>query len=309
MKFLILDKIHHAFHDYILARGHSIEEDFACLGVDLMKKSAAYEGIIVRNRVILDKNYLDQNRHLKVIGRCGSGLENIDVQHAHSLGIAVVNSPEGNANAVGEHATAMLLALANNIVRGDGEVRKAQWNRELNRGWELEGRCVGIIGYGNTGKAFAEKLQGFGCRILAHDKYISVEPTELVQSASFDEVLSQCDVISLHLPLTDETRFMVNENFLAKTRHGFVLINTSRGPIVKISAILAALKSGKMLGACLDVLEYEKHTMEIDNLPEEFKTLKALSNVVLSPHVAGLTAESLVKLSEILAHKVVAAIQ
>jgi D-3-phosphoglycerate dehydrogenase len=304
MKFLVLDKIHPAFHELVRSAGHEITEDLSIAGSDLSSMAASFEVIIVRNRVKLDKTFLDFNQHLKAIGRCGSGLENIDVAHARSLGIEVVNSPEGNARAVGEHALAMLLTLANHIIRGHLEVQKGQWNREKNRGWEVGSKTVGIIGYGNTGKAFARALGGMDCRILAYDKYAPVESTAKVQSASQEEIMDQCDVISLHLPLTDETRYLINEAFIDQVKHPFVLINTSRGPIVNIAHLLSGMDAGQVSGACLDVLEYEKHTMEIGDLPDDFKRLAAHDNVVLSPHVAGLTAQSLVRLSEVLAQKI-----
>lgn len=304
MNILILDTIHRVFHQRMEEAGHVLTEDLEITGDALKAKAKDFDAIVVRNRVKLERDFLEANTHLKAIGRCGSGLENIDIGLAADLGISIVNSPEGNADAVGEHVIGMLLSLFNHLGRGDHEVRQGKWRRELNRGHELGAKTVGIIGYGNTGKSLSRKLSGFGCEVLAYDPYAEVNDG-MARASSFDEIKARCDVVSFHVPLTDETRHMVSDDFIRSMSNPFTLVNTSRGSVVSIEALLRGLDEGKVTGACLDVLEYEKHTMEIGELPASFHELSKKENVLLSPHVAGLTQESLVKLSSVLADKMV----
>jgi len=245
---------------------------------------------------------------LRFIARAGSGLENIDVGYCDQNNIDCYNAPEANCKAVGEHAIGMLLALFNKLLSGNQEVRSGQWHREKNRGLELGKRTVGVIGYGYNGKAFAKMLQGFGTKVLAYDKYAPVKTKDHVVASSLENILSTADVISFHVPLTDETRYYFDSVFLEKMAHPFYLVNTSRGQVVDTEVLVAGLKSGKVLGTCLDVLEYEKSSFEnmdlsLDDNASMDYLLKA-SNVVLSPHVAGWTQESLVMLSEVLADKI-----
>ncbi len=266
-----------------------------------------YEGVIVRSKIKLDRKMLLEARNLEFIGRVGAGMENIDVAAAEKQGIRCLNAPEGNRSAVGEQALGMLLMLFNNLKKGDAEVRHGLWLREENRGIEIEGKTIGIIGYGNTGGAFAKKLCGFGARVLAYDKYKTGFSDNFATEVSLEEIITETDILSLHVPLTDETRYMVNDDFLSKFRKRIWLINTSRGKVVKTEDLVAALKSGKVSGACLDVLEFEGlsfESLKADKLPKTFSELVKMQNVILSPHVAGWTYESNLKLAATIVEKV-----
>jgi D-3-phosphoglycerate dehydrogenase len=268
-----------------------------------------YHGIVVRSRFPINKPFLEKATQLEFIARSGAGMENIDINYCNSNHIQLFNAPEGNRNAVAEQALGMLLALFNNLIKGDNEVRQGIWDREGNRGIELDGKTIGIIGYGNNGSAFAKKLRGFDVKILAYDKYKSNFGNEFVKEANMDTIFDQADVLSFHIPQTDETKFMVNEDYLNRFRKNIYLINLARGKIVKTKALLEALNSTKVLGACLDVLEFEKTSFEnmfndSKNIPNEFKELIESNKVILSPHVGGWTKESYYKLSKVLADKI-----
>jgi D-3-phosphoglycerate dehydrogenase len=246
---------------------------------------------------------------LKFIARSGSGLENIDTKICKDLGVRVYNSPEGNRNAVAEHALGMLLSLLHKIQKADKEVRQGEWNRESNRGEELDGKTVGIIGYGNNGAAFAKKLRGFDVRVLAYDKYKSGFGDHFVQECTLNAILEQADVISFHIPQNKETRSFLNKEFVASMQKPFYLLNLSRGKIVDTSAVVEGLQNGKIKGAGLDVLEFESKSFESffeQELPGSFSYLINSENVVLTPHVGGWTSESYVKLSSVLADKILA---
>ena len=266
-----------------------------------------YSGIIVRSRFRLDRPVLERAVNLSFIGRVGAGMEGIDTEYALESGIRCFNAPEGNRNAVAEHAMGMLLTLMNRLLTCDREVRAGIWKREENRGTELKNKTVAIIGYGNTGTAFSRKLRGFGCRVIAYDKYKTGFSSEFVEEVGMDEIFASADVLSLHVPLTKETDHLVNTPYLEKFRNNFWLINTSRGRVVDTSNLLDALDSGKVLGAALDVIEYESlsfETLEDTSLPEPFRRLAASDKVVLSPHVAGWTHESKIKLAEVITDKI-----
>jgi D-3-phosphoglycerate dehydrogenase len=268
-----------------------------------------YEGVIIRSKIKLDREILAKAAKLQFIGRVGAGMENIDVAFAESRGIRCLNAPEGNRSAVGEHAIGMLLMLFNNLKKGDAEVRRGLWLREENRGIEIEGKTVGIIGYGNMGSAFAEKISGFGATVIAYDKYKTGFSNGFVSEVSLETLFEQTDILSLHVPLTEETRFMVHREFLEKFKKPVWLINTSRGKVVKTSDLVGALRSGKVKGACLDVLEFEGlsfENLEADKLPQAFSDLVQMENVILSPHVAGWTHESNRKLATTIVRKVAA---
>lgn len=274
---------------------------------DFKRIIGQYEGVIIRSKIKLDKEILLAARNLKFIGRVGAGMENIDLAAAKKQGIQCLNAPEGNRSAVGEQAVGMLLMLFNNLKKGDGEVRRGLWLREENRGIEIEGKTIGIIGYGNTGGAFAKRLSGFGARVLAYDKYKTGFSDSYVTEVSLEELFTATDILSLHVPLTDETRFMIDGDFLQKFLKNIWLINTSRGKVVRTEDLVAALKSGKVLGACLDVLEFEGlsfENLEADKFPKAFSELVKMQNVILSPHVAGWTYESNLKLAATIVRKV-----
>jgi D-3-phosphoglycerate dehydrogenase len=266
-----------------------------------------YTGVITRSRIRFDQALLEKARELKFIGRVGAGMENIDEDYARKNGISCLNSPEGSRDAVGEHTISMLLSLANNLNRADREVRLGFWRREANRGFEIKRRTIGIIGYGNMGSAFAEKLQGFDAEVIAYDKYKSDYSDRFVTEVDMPRIFKDTDVLSLHVPLTDETHYLVDDHYLNQFDKPIILINTARGPVVDTSSLVRAMKSGRVTGAALDVLEYEKYSLdglETDQMPEPMKYLTAADNVILTPHVAGWTMESQVKLSTVLLDKI-----
>lgn len=269
-----------------------------------------YVGLIVRSKKIT-KDLIDRFSKLIFIGRVGAGLENIDIDYADSKGIHCFNSPEGSRHSVGEHALALLLAVMNKISKADAEIRNGQWLRNDNWGTEIKGKTVGIIGYGNMGSAFAEKMSGFGATVIAYDKYKFDYSDQYVREANMDQLFEECDILSLHIPLSEETRYLVNTDYLNKFKKNIFLINTARGKVLNTPDLVQALKSGKVLGAGLDVLEYEKSAfeqIEVENMPETLKTLFKFDKVILSPHVAGWTNESYYKLAKVLFDKIEALI-
>ena len=262
-----------------------------------------YDGIIIRSRFYIDRKFIDQATNLKFIARAGSGLENIDIDYAREKKIKCYNAAEGNRKAVAEHAIGMLLCLFNNLKKCDTEVRQGKWNRESNRGIELFGKTIGIIGYGNNGSAFSEILKGFGVSILAYDKYLKSHPYQ----SSMETIYKEADILSLHMPLTEETAYLVNEDFINSFQKDFYLINTARGKCVNTEGLVSALKSGKVKGACLDVLEYENTSFESlskDGLTTDMQYLINSDKTMLSPHIAGWTVESNIKIAEILLEKI-----
>lgn len=266
--------------------------------------------LIVRSRKV-DKHLIDNAPKLKIIGRAGSGMENIDVKYAQSKSIICLNSPEGNRDAVGEHALGMLLMLLNHLKKADSEVRQNIWDRKNNWGYEIKGSNVGIIGYGNTGSAFARKLSGFECNIFVYDKYKFDIKDSWVQKVELEEIFENADIISLHLPLNDETLYYADEAFFERFRKSIYFINTSRGKILKTSSLVNAIKLGKVKGACLDVLEYEDTNFENMNAQysEDFDYLKKSDKVILTPHIAGWTHQSYEKICRIIGEKIVNAIK
>lgn len=302
-KVIFLDSVHSILEERLTARGVQCTHDYSTSkeSIDLSE----YDGIVIRSRFILDGNFLMKWPNLKFIARSGSGLENIDLTYCKKYNIQVFNSPEGNATAVAEHAIGMLLSLFNRLNQADREVKSGLWRREENRGVELEGKTVGIIGYGVMGSAFAKRLKGFDCKVLAYDKYKSGFGNDYVSEVDMHSIFENADVVSLHLPLNDETRYLVNSHWLGRFQKPIYLVNTSRGQVVKISDVIEKTKTERLLGLCLDVLEYEETSFEkIDLSSKEFKSLSELPNVVLSPHVAGWTKESYIKLSSVLADKI-----
>lgn len=306
-KVLFIDTTHPILPELLAKGGYEIHH-FYHNDINKLKSIAAdFTGFIIRSKFKLDEEILKYATKLKFIGRVGAGMENIDINYTEEVGIKCFNAPEGNRDAVAEQAIGMLLSLFNNLKKADAEVRKGIWKREENRGVELGGKTVGIIGYGNTGSAFAKKLSGFDVEILAYDKYKKDFSNEFVREVSLEELFENADIVSLHIPLTDETRFMVNTNFFSSFKKHIYLINTSRGKILKTSDLVESLENTKVIGACLDVLEFEGLSFEdldSENLPPEFKQLINKENVILSPHIAGWTHESNVKLSEVLAKKI-----
>lgn len=271
--------------------------------LDIIKN---YEGLLIRNKTKVDKEFLTYTSKLEFIGRAGAGLDLIDIPAVEKMKIQLFAANEGNSDAVGEHTLGMILNLFNKINWADAEVRQKVWLREANRGIELMGMTVGIIGYGNMGKAVAQRLRGFGVEVLAYDLYKKDFGSELVKEATMEEVFEKTDVLSLHVPLTDKTRQLVDEAFLAKFHKDIFLVNTSRGEVASIRAVLNALKTGKLRGACLDVLENEKmHQLKINSEQEiMYNELFSMKNVIFTPHVAGWTKESYFKINQVLVNKI-----
>jgi D-3-phosphoglycerate dehydrogenase len=307
MKILIIDPVHEVLPQSLNDTQHSVSIDLLQTYDYYYDIIPDFEGIIVRSGIKIDKAFIDQATNLKFIARVGAGLENIDVVYAESKGIKCINSPEGNRSAVGEQAIGMILSLFNNLNLADSEVRQAQWNREKNRGIELEGKTVGIIGYGNMGSAFAQRLLGFGVSVIAYDKYKTDYSDKYVKEAIMADLYKKCDIVSIHLPLTDETQYLINNEWISKFEKDIYLINTARGAIVKTDDLVQAIKEGKIKGACLDVLEYEKlgfENIDTNLLPQAFQYLSKSNKVILSPHIAGWTHESNYKLSKVIADKI-----
>jgi len=305
---LFLDEVHRSLEEALTEHGFTCEQDYVSTYKEAVEKIDQYFGIVIRSRIPIDKGLLERAENLKFVARSGSGLENIDMQAADQNGIEVFSSPEGNKDAVGEHALGMLLMLFNKLHTADAEVRKGVWLREENRGLELGARTVGIIGFGNTGSAFAEKLRGFGCTILAYDKYKENYAPDYVTETSLENLKQKADIITIHLPLSEETNYYINRNFIESVASPFYLINTARGKQVNTADLVNGLETGKVLGACLDVLEYEKKSLrglKDDLLPDAYSKLIQFPNVVLTPHVAGWTVESYKKLSDVLVEKII----
>lgn len=278
---------------------------------EVLSRISEYEGLIINSKILVNRHFLDRALKLRFVGRLGSGMEIVDREYAAQKNIAVLGSPEGNRNAVAEQALGMLLALANNLIRGDRELRQNIWQREENRGFELKGRTLGIIGFGHTGSQFARKLQGMEMRVLACDKYKPsgfAAKTPWVEAVELKKIQAEADIISLHLPLTEETQYFVDDFFIQKCKSGFILINTARGKCVKTTDLVAALETGKIGAACLDVFENEKPATFSIEEQALYKRLYTFENVIVSPHVAGWTHESKKQLATILLEKITKAI-
>jgi len=300
-KILIIDDLHPAFKDRAVQLGYEVDDLPKITRAETMAVISEYDGIAVRTKFRIDKELMDAAPGLKFVARAGAGLDNIDEAYARDRNIQLINAPEGNRDALGEHAVGMLLSVLNNYRKADIEIRNGIWDREGSRGWELKGKTVGIIGYGFMGSSFARKLSGFEVKVLAYDKYKTGFSDEYAQECSMEEIVKYSDVLSLHIPLTSETRQMVNEEYLFHFRKNIFFINTARGEIVNTVAVLNAIKTGKILGAGLDVLEAEKFPNLSDQL--WYDELKASPKVLLTPHVGGWTFDSYRKISEVLADK------
>lgn len=283
------------------------EADFKSTKEEIEAKIHNYNGIVIRSRFKIDKTFLDKAVNLQFIARVGAGLESIDCEYAEAKGIHLIAAPEGNRNAVAEHSLGVILSLFNNLNQADAEIKNGQWNRESNRGHELDGKTVGIIGYGNMGKAFAKKLRGFETTVLCYDILDNVGD-ENAKQVSLSELQEKADVLSLHLPWTPETDKMVNADFIKAFAKPFWIINTSRGKNIVTADLVEAMKTQRVLGAGLDVLEYEKLSFETlfqdKNTPEAFQYLLEAKNVLLTPHIAGWTFESHERLAQVIVDKI-----
>ena len=306
MKILFLDTVHITLKKGLEGLGYICTLDNTSSKSKIQRVLNSYGGIVIRSRFKIDKNFLNQCNTIKFIARVGAGLENIDIDYATKKGIACISAPEGNRDAVGEHTLGMLLSLFNNLNRANTQVKSGEWLREENRGNELAGKTIGIIGYGNMGKSFAHKLSGFSAEVLAYD----IKPNctdQFAKQVDLQTLFKKTQVLSIHTPLTNKTSKMFDEEFINKFDKPFYLLNTARGKIVDTKALVKGLKQKKILGACLDVLEYEKISSEelcSDNLPEEMNYLINSNNVLLTPHIAGWTKESNIKMAQIILEKI-----
>ncbi len=307
-KILCIDSNHDILHETLIDAGFHCDLFWNKPKEELIELLPNYHAAVIRSKFKLTKDILDTATKLQCIGRVGAGMENIDVVFAKSKGITCVSAPEGNRDAVGEHAVGMLLMLLNNLKRSDNEVRNGIWKRAENRGHEISGRTVGIIGYGQMGSAFAQRLKGFNCDILVYDKYKTGFGNEFIKESSLNEIYEKADIVSIHLPLTEETKYYINDDFISFFKKNIYIINTARGKCLNTSDLVKHLKTGKVIGACLDVLEYESgsfETIDTSTLPESMQYLLKSENVILTPHIAGWTHESNYKMSKIIAEKMI----
>ncbi|OBW41671.1 (S)-sulfolactate dehydrogenase [Chryseobacterium sp. MOF25P] len=306
MRILLLDKNHPLITEQLLAKNFILEEDFTSSYDEVCSKIQNYDGVIIRSRIPLDKNFLEKAIHLKFIARVGAGMENIDIPVAEKLGIQLINSPEGNRDSVAEHVVGMLLILMNRLFIASNEVKNGIWLREENRGDELLGKTVGLIGYGNMGKATAKRLSGFGCKVIFHDILPNLSD-EFGTQVSLEELKEKAEVLSLHIPMTEETHYLIDSTFISEMQNDFYFVNTARGKNVETKYLVEALKSGKVKGACLDVLEYEKASFEnLESENEDLQYLLDSEKVIVTPHIAGWTHQSKEKLAQVIVDKIIA---
>ena len=304
MKILQLDKNHPLITEQLSAKGFEIDDDFSSSYDDVLKKIDAYDGIIIRSRIPIDRNFIEHGKNLKFIARVGAGMENIDGEFATKSGISLISSPEGNRDSVAEHVLGMLLILMNRLFIASNEVKNGIWKREQNRGDELLGKTFGIIGYGNMGKAVAKRLSGFGVKVIFHDILPNLSD-EFATQVSLDTLKNEADILSLHIPITNETHHLIDSQFISEMKKDFYFINTARGKNVKTSDLVEAIRSGKVRGACLDVLEYEKpsfENLEVENNDSAF--LLQSEKVIVTPHIAGWTVQSKEKLAQVIVDKI-----
>ena len=307
MNIIHLDANHPLLVDQLESLGYNNFIDIESSKEEVEKKISNYDGIIIRSRFPIDKTFIDKAKNLKFIGRVGAGLETIDINYAKKKGIKLISAPEGNRNAVGEHNLGLLLGLLNKIRVADISVRNGKWLREPNRGIELEGKIIGLIGYGNMGKSFAQKLKGFDVEVLCHDIKNNVGD-ENAKQVTLNELKNNAEILSLHVPQTTDTKGMVNDSFISDFENPFWLLNTARGNCVVIKDLVKALKNNKILGAGLDVLEFENSSFEslllTKNISHEMDYLIKSNKVLLTPHIAGWTNESKMKLAQVIVEKI-----
>lgn len=294
-RIILTDQPHPIFLDILRTMGFVVEEHYQTSREEVLASLPAFQGLLVRSRLQVDKELLDAGAKLDFIARYGVGVEHMDLDYAAQLGIPIFTSPEGSRDTVGEHTLGMLLMLMNNLAKADREVKNHQWLREANRGIEIKGKTVGILGYGNMGQAFAKRLQGFEARVIAYDKYKENYGDDYARAVSLAELQATADIISLHIPYEPANHYFINADFIDRCAKPFFLVNTARGTVLHTADLVEGLKSGKVLGAALDVLEYEEMSfanLDLATLPAPFHYLKKADNVVLSPHIAGWSLES-----------------
>ena len=304
MKILIIDKVDNTFKQTLSANNCKITENLHDSKEKILS-TFNYDGLILRSRFTIDDYFIKQARNLKFIARYGSGMEHINIKKAEEYNIKCLSSPEGNKDAVAEHTIGLILSLLHNINSANEQIKNGHWIREKNRGIELMGKTIGIIGYGNTGKAFAEKIIGFNCKIIVYDKYKKNYGNSNVREVRMKEIFEQADIVSIHIPLSKETKNMIKKSFFLKFKKPIFIINTSRGSIINTNDLIDCLKKKSVLGAGLDVLEYEETSFEKINIKNDaMHFLQKCNNVIITPHIAGLTFESKKRLSKILAKKI-----
>ncbi|MBT1702331.1 NAD(P)-dependent oxidoreductase [Chryseosolibacter indicus] len=291
-KCLIVDSMHHSLMPMLDSIGWTYDYKPDITRDEIRQLAAGYDGLIIRSKTNVDKDLLGENPTVRYIGRAGAGLDNLDLEYLKSKNIAVLHAAEGNRDAVGEFTVGLLLSLLRNIPKANTEVRNVIWDREGNRGEEIMGKTISIIGYGNMGRAFAQRISGFGCKILAYDKYKNGFSTPTCYEATMDVIFDETDILTLHIPLTSETRKLVDLKYLKRFKKNIVLLNTARGEIVPLADLAEAMNIGKVRGAALDVLENEKIQKLSAEQQNAFDDLKKRSNVILTPHIAGWTYES-----------------
>ena len=301
---LIIDDIHTGIIPGLEALGFAVNYRPDIKRDEILSTIGKYDGIIVRSKTNLDETFFNAAARLKFIARAGAGLAQIDVVQASGRNIVIVNAPEGNRDALAEHCMGLILCLLNKIHIAHQQIRSGAWNREKNRGVEIAGKTVGIIGFGYMGQAFAHRLKGFGCKVLAYDKYKSGFSDELIREASLQNIFDESDILSLHVPLTEETDGMVNAGFISNFKKNIYIINTARGEILPIDNLKVQLLSGKVIGAALDVNEFEKIKSLTTEQKQLLDFLKNAENVLLTPHVGGWTHESYQKISQVLLEKI-----
>ncbi len=304
IRILIVDTMHHSLLAMLAANEWQYDYLPNISKEEILTKIADYQGIIIRSKLVIDKKILDLATNLRFIARAGAGLDQIDLVEVHKRNIALLNAPEGNRQAVAEHTLAMLLSLFNNLNKADSEVRNKIWDREGNRGTELHNKTIGIIGYGNMGSAVAKCLSGFGCKVLAYDKYHTQFKDNFAISVNLETIFAETDVLTLHIPLSHETHNLLNINYLNQFKKPIYVINTARGEIINLADLQTCIESNRVLGACLDVLENEKLGALTDQQEETFRKLSQSKQVIFSPHVAGWTHESYIRINEVLVQKI-----
>ena len=304
MKILIIDEMHLSILEMLKQEGHEVNYSPKITRAEILDQVGEYEGLIIRSKTPMDRELLEKAHQLKFIGRAGAGLDQIDLDYLESRGVKLFHAAKGNRDAVAEHAVGGLLALFNQVIKADQEVRKGNWDREGNRGHELMGKTVGIMGYGNMGGAFAKRLSGFGVQVLAYDKYKKGFENDLVKEVTWEKLKEEADILSIHVPLTPETRGFFSLDELKGFQKPFWLVNTARGEVVSFSVLNQALDQGILRGAVLDVLENEKFQKFTDSQKAEFELLAQRENVIFSPHVAGWTFESYVKINKVLVQNI-----
>ena len=303
-KCLIVDPMHESIFSLLENIGWKVDYRPNVTREDIKVLHNGYDGLIVRSKTIIDRDLLGEAPTVKFIGRAGAGLDNLDIDYLNEKKIFILHAAEGNRDAVGEFTIGLLLSLLRNISASDSQVKTYIWEREKNRGGEIMGKTVSIIGYGNMGRAFAQRLSGFGCKILAYDKYKKGFGSNFCQEVGMDRVFAETDILSLHIPLTHETRKLVDMKYFERFQKDIILVNTARGEIVPLNDLAAAIEKGKVRGAALDVLENEKLNQFTPQQQQSFNYLKSKANVILTPHIAGWTFESHLKINVALVEKI-----